>query len=85
MSYAEAGFNSFFTRSIGSNDIQSLPSGASSYTMGHSREVNYDNAPTTGSLGSKVQIGNSIVLDGNNERISILEGTNEVVRIGELD
>lgn len=84
--YGTDGFNGFFTRSIDSfSSVDNLPGSASSYSQGNYQEVNYDDRPTTGSLGSKVQIGDSIVLDGNNQRISVLDGTNEVVRIGELD
>lgn len=84
--YTNAGFNAFFSRSIGSfSSAQSLPGISVTQTQGNSREVNYDNSPTTGSLGSKVQIGDSIILDGNNKKISVVSGTNEVVRIGELD
>lgn len=83
--YTTAGFNSFFSRSIGSRNYDTLPGASSAATIDNSQEINYDNSPTTGSLGSKIQIGDSIVLDGNNEKISILDGTNEVVRIGELD
>lgn len=84
--YAKSGFNGFFSRSIGSGkSTETLPALSSNATQGRSREVNYDNSPTTGSLGSKVQIGSSIVLDGNNEKISVYSGTNEVVKIGELD
>lgn len=83
--YTRSGFNAFFSRSIDSKDSNTLPSSSSTYRRGNSQEVNYDNSPTTGTLGSKVQIGDSIVLDGTNKRISVIEGTNEVVRIGELD
>lgn len=84
--YTSAGFNGFFSRSIDAySSAEALPSVSSVYTQGNQTEINYDNSPTTGTLGSKVQIGNSIVLDGNNEKISIIDGSNEVVRIGELD
>lgn len=84
--YSDSGINDFYSNSIDSHAASNnLPDTSISYTQGNSREINYDNAPTTGTLGSKVQIGNSIVLDGNNEKISIIDGTNEVVRIGELD
>lgn len=84
--YGNDGFNSFFSRSIDAySSAQSLPDVSSGYTQGNSREINYDNAPTTGTLGSKVQIGDSIILDGNNKKISIVDGSNEVVRIGELN
>lgn len=83
--YGNAGFNGFFSRSIASSNSNSLPQVASNYQQGNSQEINYDNSQTTGTLGSKIQIGNSIILDGNNERISIVDGSNEVVRIGELD
>jgi hypothetical protein len=82
--YSSAGFNAFFNRSIGANAAVSLPSMASSVNRGTSREINYDQSQTSGSLGSVIKVG-TIEIDGVGSKISLYEGSDEVVRIGQLD
>lgn len=81
--YAHAGFNKFFRRSIDSTQAETL-SVAATQATGMSQEVNFDQSQTSGNLGSIIQVG-SINIDGKNGKISVFEGANEVVRIGELD
>lgn len=79
-----AGFSSFLTRSLDSTKADTLRQAASEFRQQNNQTVNFDQTQTTGSLGDVIQIGD-IHLDGNLGRISVFEGPNEVVRIGELD
>lgn len=81
--YAAAGFNKFFRRSIDSTSAATL-NDAASQASAYSSEINFDQSQTSGSLGSVVQVGN-VNIDGVQGRISVFEGSDEVVRIGELD
>lgn len=81
--YAAAGFNRFFRRSIDSQSASTL-SEAASFASSSSQEINFDQVQTRGSLGDIIQVG-SITIDGTNGKISVFDGSNEVVRIGELD
>lgn len=50
-----------------------------------SQAINFDQTPTSGSLGDKIQVG-GIIIDGTKRRIVILdEVNNEVGWIGNLD
>lgn len=82
--YTSSGFSEFLTRSIDDSiNAPNLDAVASS-TQLSSREVNYDQSPTTGALGSVIRIGN-IQIDGVTGRISIFDdNNNEVTRIGAL-
>jgi hypothetical protein len=74
--YTAAGFDKFLTRAdqtIGGNLDAVAPNNA----------VAFDRTQVTGQLGDTLRIGN-IHIDGISGRISIYEGENEVVRIGEL-
>lgn len=82
--YQAAGFSAFLTRSIDDSPALNLDSLSSSVQQS-TREVNYDQSPTTGGLGSVLRIGN-IQLDGITGRISVYDSNNnEVLRLGELD
>jgi len=81
--YTDAGFSPFMTRSIDETGASNLD-GESQVSQLGSREMNYDQSPTTGNLGSVIQIGN-IKIDGVTGRISIYDDNgNEVTRIGAL-
>ena len=81
--YTDAGFSPFMTRSIDETGAADLDGEAQVAQM-NSREINYDQSPVTGSLGSVIQIGN-IKIDGVTGRISIYDDNgNEVTRIGAL-
>lgn len=74
--YTQAGFNDFLTRPLVS--LTSAPQ------QSQSRQVNFDQAQITGSLGDTLRIG-KINLDGVSGRISVFDdNSNEVVRIGDL-
>ena len=71
--YEDLGINRFMEKSIGSNLVGG----------GNSREINFDQIATTGSLGDKIQVGGgNIVIDGTNTKISMYDQGDEVVRIG---
>lgn len=79
--YREVGFNRFFRRSITSNpnaiNLRSLGGG-------NTRQLNFDNAQVSGSLGDVLRIGR-ILLDGKLGRESIHdERNNETLRLGDL-
>lgn len=80
--YTTIGFDAFMTRSIDSPQVPTLDLiDANS----RSTELNYDQAQTTGSLGSTLRIGN-VELNGVKGRISIYDNEgHEITRIGELD
>lgn len=72
--YEDLGINKFMERSIGSNQAS-----------GSSREINFDQVATTGSMGDKIQVGgNNIIIDGSNRRIVVNDGNNDRIIIGEL-
>jgi len=83
MSYADAGFNKFYSRSISSApSINNLPqmSAAAGSNM-----INFDHSPTSGSLGDKIQVG-GVIIDGTNRRIVIQDENGvDVGWIGNLD
>lgn len=74
--YEYFGFNQFLQRSIdGKEGMQAVA---------QSRNINFDQAAVSGSLGDMFRIGR-ILLDGKSGRISVFDTTdNEVVRIGEI-
>ena len=78
-SYESSGFDAFLSRSIDDLSQVNLDSQGPQSTA-----QAYDRSQLSGSLGSIIQIG-SIKIDGTKGRISIYDGNNEVVRIGELD
>lgn len=80
--YRSVGFNRFFRRSLNSNpdavNLKSISGG------GTSRQLNFDDAQVSGSLGDILRIGR-INLDGKLGRQSIMdERNNEVLRLGDL-
>lgn len=80
--YLDAGFNRFFSRSLGSNpangNLTAMSNGAGSNTL------NFDQMRTSGSLGDKIQVG-GITIDGTNRRIAIIdESGQEVGWIGNI-
>lgn len=77
--YTSSGFDGFLSRSIDDLSQTNLDSAGPRSTA-----MRFDSAQMTGALGDKVRIG-SIILDGITGRISIYDGQDEVVRIGELD
>lgn len=81
--YADAGFNGFLHRSIDTLPAGNLRDVALRATQ-MPRTINFDQQQVGGALGNVIKVG-SITIDGTNGRISVYDGTNEVVRIGELD
>lgn len=82
--YESAGFDAFMDRSIDASGGGQAGGTLDSQNY-QSREMNYDAAGSSGSLGDSLQIGN-IKLDGVKGRISVYDETgNEVLRLGELD
>lgn len=77
--YEQAGFDGFLSRSIDDVQQTNLES-----TGPISTQVRFDASQISGSLGDQLTIGN-IKLDGVKGRISVYDGENEVIRIGELD
>lgn len=77
--YTAAGFDKFLSRSIDDIQQQNLDS-----TGPASLAIPFDRTQTSGSLGNIIRVGN-ISIDGVKGRISIYDGDNEVVRLGELD
>lgn len=81
--YLTAGFNRFFSRSIGSESTSGNLLQVAN--MAGSRELNFDQTPTSGNLGDIIQVG-GITIDGTKRRISIFDETGvETGRIGRLD
>lgn len=78
-SYADSGLDNFLSRSIDRLSQVNLDAPGPVST-----QIRYDAAQVTGQLGDTLRIG-SIHLDGAKGRISIFDGDNEVVRLGELD
>lgn len=76
--YESAGFDGFMSRSIDDVAQVTLDSPGPDTTA-----VRYDSAQISGALGNSLTIG-SIVIDGVKGRISIFDGANEVVRLGDL-
>lgn len=83
MSYLDAGFNKFFSRSIVANkDIMTLHQAT---VVSGPSEINFDRVQTSGSLGDKIQVG-GIIIDGTNRRIVIQDENGIAVGwIGNLD
>jgi hypothetical protein len=85
--YKDAGFSAFLRRSIDSPTtpaatLQQYARNAQQTT----RAINFDNAPVSGQLSEITRVGDSIVLDGKNGRIDIVDDQgNENVRLGNLD
>lgn len=86
-SYRDAGFSSFLRRSIDNprTPVSSLTDYARTAQQ-NSRSINFDNAPVSGQLSEVTKVGNSIVLDGKEGKISVVDDqNNENVRLGNLD
>jgi hypothetical protein len=86
MSYIDSGFNKFFCRSIATNGAVSTLQQMSQ--VSGSKEINFDQSATSGSLGDKIQIGsaqNGIILNGPDVRIQLISDSNNVGLIGSLD
>lgn len=82
--WQNAGFNGFFERSIDSSLAGNLTDMAATMTQNRMQEMNFDHQQTTGSLGSKIQVG-SITIDGVTGRISVKDSSgNELIRLGDL-
>lgn len=77
--YTDSGFDSFLSRSVDDVPQVNLDSQGPQTT-----QIRYDSAQVSGALGNTLKIG-SIHLDGIKGRISIYDGEDEVVRVGELD
>lgn len=80
--YTNTGMDSFMSRSIDGvmatgldNLILKMPLWA--------RQLPYDTVSTTGSLGDKLTLGN-ITIDGVSGRITVSDGTNDRVIIGNI-
>lgn len=84
-SYVDSGFSRFLRRSIDNPAVpaNSLHQYASNANQ-QSRTINFDQQPTSGNIGDTIRVGN-IEIDGSKGRISVYDGADEVVRIGELD
>lgn len=76
--YSQAGFDGFLSRSIDDTSQTSLDSGGPI-----TRQVSFDRGQVSGAFPDVVRIGN-VNIDGINGRISVYDGENEVMRIGEL-
>lgn len=77
--YEDAGFDKFLDRSIDSAGVSNLDNQPNPV-----RQMNYEQAQVSGSLGDRLQIG-SIVIDGVGRRISIFDDNGrEAVTIGDL-
>ena len=83
--YAEAGFNGFLRRSIGSKattgSLREM-----SRTTAPPTQLNFDNMQVSGSLGDTLEIGR-ILLNGADGQIDLRADASDdvVVRIGELN
>ena len=77
--YTTSGFDGFLSRSV-----DDLPQNNLDSAGPVSNSMAYDRNQVTGAIGNTIKVGN-ITIDGVKGRISIYDGTNEVVRIGELD
>ena len=75
LNYTERGFDKYLRKSI----IPTIAGGTGG--GGSSREMNFDQVQTTGSLGSKIKVGN-IIIDGVERRILVNDGENDVVLLG---
>ncbi|HET8708930.1 MAG TPA: hypothetical protein VFL85_01475 [Candidatus Saccharimonadales bacterium] len=83
--YAQAGFNGFLNRSIDSSNAVTLQQASSDFRKVNNPSINFDQTQTTGSLGSTIQVGDHISIDGVIGRISVTdEGNNEVTRLGKI-
>lgn len=81
-SYIEAGFNGFFSRSIGGNaQAKTL----SSLSYGRTSGLNFDQTQVSGSLGDVIPVG-LVKIDGREGRIDIQdESGNVIARFGRED
>lgn len=85
--YKDSGFSAFLRRSIDNprSPVNSLKDYGRTAQQ-NTRAINFDNAPVSGQLSEITKVGDSIVLDGKNGRISIVDDqANENVRLGSLD
>lgn len=86
LTYTQAGFNGFLRRSIDSHTASTLREASSELRMSNIQAINFDHQPATGHLGSVIQVGDGVTIDGVNRRISVFdENSTEVVRIGRRD
>jgi len=77
--YEDLGFNKFLQRSIKTQNTQTQSQ--SNFSSG----LNFDQVQMSGSLGDKIQVGgNNIIIDGVNRRITINDGNNDVITIGDV-
>lgn len=77
--YTTSGFDKFLSRSVDDIQQMNLDSAAPPSTA-----QAYDRGQVSGAIGNTIRVG-KIQIDGVKGRISIYDGENEVVRIGELD
>lgn len=84
--YKDAGFSTFYRRSINNPEraVTSLKDYSRTATQ-QVREINFEQNQMSGQLADVVNVGDGIRLDGSMGRISIFDSLgNEVGRIGEL-
>lgn len=81
LSYLDSGFNKFFSRTITPNSSTTLQE--SSQTAG-SKDINFDNFSTSGSVGDKIQVG-GVTIDGSGKRVVINDSGSEVSVFGNND
>lgn len=84
--YVDAGFNPFLRRSIDGGEGVNLNSRSALMTTQSTRELNFDQQQTTGRLGDKIQVADSLVIDGVKRRFVVIDELgNEVVWLGRVD
>lgn len=80
--YRDSGLDAYFSRSIANRVGNTL---AQSSNAAGTNTINFDQTPTAGSLGDKIQVG-GITIDGTKRRIVITDGSgNEIGWIGNID
>lgn len=78
MSYNDAGFDDFLSRSIDNLSQANLDSAGPVSTS-----FRYDSAQVSGSLGDVIRVGN-ILIDGKNKRIIVSDDNTRRIILGEL-
>lgn len=81
ITYANAGFNSFLSRRLNSQNVANIKMLSQAGTQ---KELNFDQYRVTGSLGDKLQVGR-IVINGADGRIEFNDEQGvEIGRAGDL-
>lgn len=83
--YQDAGYNSFFRRTLSSNPNESSLANAGFASPRRSSELNFDDAQTSGSLGTIIQLGPNVEINGPETRMAMYENGVEVLRLGKRD